>query len=64
MLKLVLCELFLKRELSAVSGVTRSLSQEGKRSWKGSTGHCRGVTSNTQKKKWEMMVNSDVDAVA
>jgi len=41
---------FLKPGLSAVNGVIRCLSQEGKRRWKGSTGHCRGVTSNTQKK--------------
>jgi len=45
---------FWKRGLSAVRGVTRCLSQEGKCSWKGFTGQCRGVTSNTQKKteKW------------
>jgi len=42
--KLVLHQvLFCKRGLSAASGVTRGLSQEWKRSWKGSIGHCRVV---------------------
>jgi len=60
--KLVLYEvLFWKCGLSAVSGVSRGLNQEGRRSWKGSTGHCRGSLANTQKKNWEMVVNPDVD---
>jgi len=53
--KLALYELlFWRCGLSAVSGVTRRLGQEGKRSWKRSIADCRGVASNTQKnpEKW------------
>jgi len=52
--KLVVYELlFWKRGLSAVSDVTIGLSQEGKRSWKGSIGHCREFTSQHSEKKLE-----------
>jgi len=53
--KLVLYKvLFRKRGLSAVCGVTRGLSQEGKRSWNVSISHYRGVTSQHSEtiKKW------------
>jgi len=33
---------------------------EPKRSWRGPTGHRRVAPTNTQKKSWEMIVNSDV----
>jgi len=47
-----------------MSGVTRALSQDGKLSKKGPTGHFAGPTSQHPEKSWEMMLNSDVDSYA
>jgi len=42
------------------SCVTRGLIQVGKLSWKGTSGHCRGPTSQHSEKNWEMIVNPNV----
>ena len=47
-----------------ISGVTRALSQGGKFSWKGPTGHCTGPTSQHSENIWEVMVNLGVDSYA
>jgi len=39
--------------IAIISGVTRALSQGGKLSQKGPTGHCTGPTSQHSKKTWE-----------
>jgi len=42
--------------IAIINGVTRALSQGGKRSWKEPTGHCTGPTSQHSEKTWETMV--------
>ena len=50
--------------IAIISGVTRALSQCGKLSWRGPTGHCTRPTSQHSEQTWETMVNPDVDSYA
>jgi len=48
--------------IAIISGVTRGLSLAGKFSEEWPTSHCMGLTSqHSEKKTWEVMVNSVVD---